>query len=252
MRSSRRSFSVHHRRTPQACGLRPRPAAASPCPRRLGCAGGESPFPGSTSQESNRHGIPGIARADGLSELLLNRPDLGVPPHLRQDRGCAHDGEELVRVVLGDDLHVVGNVPLNRALEIDLVHVHGVDVGDCRVQTLDDRREHPCLEIVEGHLPPHGVDVLGRDNDDLVLCDLLNFRSEPAAPLRGELLRVPHVQRTKGDVRIHRDARDHEGSEDGPSTCFIDAANHAHTSRSSRAVSWARATTAASSTDRTT
>src|SRR5205823_44504 len=177
-------------------------------------------------QERNRVGIRGVAGSDRHPNGLLDRTHLAVAAHLREDRRRADDGKEFVRVVLGHDLDVEGKLPTHGALELDFVHVRRVHVRRLRPQLRDDLGEQFRLEVVEGHLRPHYVNLLRRDHDDLELRHLLDLGGEGLPFLRREFLRVAAVHLTQRDVRFHGDARDDEGTDDGPSAGLVHTHDH--------------------------
>src|SRR5207247_711699 len=83
-----------------------------------------------------------------------------------------------------------GKLPTHGALELDFVHVRRVHVRRLRPQLRDDLGEQFRLEVVEGHLRPHYVNLLRRDHDDLELRHLLDLGGEGLPFLRREFLRV--------------------------------------------------------------
>src|SRR2546427_496275 len=174
-------------------------------------------------QERDRVGVRGVARPDVHSNLILDRPHAADAQHLGQDRGRADDRKEFVRVVLGHDLHVERELFADATFELDLVDVRGVHVRGLRSQLVDHLGEELRLEIVQGHLGPHRVDPFRGDHDDLVRRDLLDLRGQGFPPLWRELLRIADVHVTEFDIRFDRDARDHEGTDDGPSPGFVHA-----------------------------
>src|SRR2546428_1889290 len=190
----------------------------------------------------------GVPAPDLRPQLLLDLPHLRVPRHLREDRCGGDHGEQVVRLVLRNDLQIKVQVGRDRSPEVELVHVRGVHVRDLRPQPGDDRREQLRLEVVQAHLRPHRIDLLCGDHEHLESADLPDLRREDLPPLRGELLRVPHVQPPQGDVGFHEDPRHDERADHRPTTRLIDPADHEFAPYSSDAISCTRSTTAASST----